>query len=224
MATHASILAWRIPTTEEPGGLQSMGLKRVGHNLCDQHTEQLLVISAAVGSGGRSWHPGEAGQGCSPASCSAQDCSPLKLCCMLTFCGPLPFPPYHTPMRWSIYPHFSGKKKKALSASVTCLRSHSSFEAEWGLAPEQPGSSSLLITIGLTVKSSDAVLQFGLVSLMQHKSIFHLQIFHLLTRVLSLEEPSTEGEIKFPFVSRDKGSAIASTIYHSVLCPMSSKL
>ena len=29
MATHASILAWRIPTTEEPGGLQSMGLKRV---------------------------------------------------------------------------------------------------------------------------------------------------------------------------------------------------
>ena len=97
MATHASILAWRIPTTEEPGGLQSMGLKRVGHNLCDQHTEQLLVISAAVGWGGRSWHPGQAGQGCSPASCSAQDCSPLKPCCMLTFCGPLPFPPYHTP-------------------------------------------------------------------------------------------------------------------------------
>ena len=52
MATHASILAWRIPMTEEPGGLQSMGLKRVGHNLCDQHTEQLLVISAAVGWGG----------------------------------------------------------------------------------------------------------------------------------------------------------------------------
>ncbi|KAM7230493.1 hypothetical protein CapIbe_017983 [Capra ibex] len=31
MATHSSILAWRIPWTEEPGGLQSMGLKRVGH-------------------------------------------------------------------------------------------------------------------------------------------------------------------------------------------------
>ena len=29
MATHSSILAWRIPWTEEPGGLQSMGLKRV---------------------------------------------------------------------------------------------------------------------------------------------------------------------------------------------------
>ena len=32
VATHSSILAWRIPWTEEPGGLQSMGLQRVGHD------------------------------------------------------------------------------------------------------------------------------------------------------------------------------------------------
>ena len=32
MATHSSILAWRIPRTEEPGGLQSMGSHRVGHD------------------------------------------------------------------------------------------------------------------------------------------------------------------------------------------------
>ena len=32
MATQSSILAWRIPWTEEPGGLQSMGLQRVRHN------------------------------------------------------------------------------------------------------------------------------------------------------------------------------------------------
>ena len=32
MATHSSILAWRIPWTEEPGGLQSMGSQRVGQN------------------------------------------------------------------------------------------------------------------------------------------------------------------------------------------------
>ena len=31
MATTSSILAWKIPWTEEPGGLQSMGSKRVGH-------------------------------------------------------------------------------------------------------------------------------------------------------------------------------------------------
>ena len=31
MATHSSILAWRIPWTKEPGGLQSMGSQRVGH-------------------------------------------------------------------------------------------------------------------------------------------------------------------------------------------------
>ena len=32
MATHSSILTWRIPWMEEPGGLRSMGLQRVGHN------------------------------------------------------------------------------------------------------------------------------------------------------------------------------------------------
>ena len=32
MATHSSLLAWGIPWTEEPGGLQSMGLQRVGRN------------------------------------------------------------------------------------------------------------------------------------------------------------------------------------------------
>ena len=32
MATHSSILAWKIPWMEEPGGLQSMGLQRVGHD------------------------------------------------------------------------------------------------------------------------------------------------------------------------------------------------
>ena len=34
MATHSSILAWRIPWKEEPGGLQSLGLQRVGHESC----------------------------------------------------------------------------------------------------------------------------------------------------------------------------------------------
>ena len=32
MATHSVILAWKIPWTEEPGRLQSVGLQRVGHN------------------------------------------------------------------------------------------------------------------------------------------------------------------------------------------------
>ena len=33
MATHSSILAWEIPWTEDPSGLWSLGLQRVGHNL-----------------------------------------------------------------------------------------------------------------------------------------------------------------------------------------------
>ena len=32
MATHSGVLAWRIPWTEEPGGLQPMGSQRVGHD------------------------------------------------------------------------------------------------------------------------------------------------------------------------------------------------
>ena len=42
MATHSSILAWRIPWTEEPGRLQSMGLQRVGHN-CEIEEGMMLI-------------------------------------------------------------------------------------------------------------------------------------------------------------------------------------
>ena len=38
MATHSSILAWKLPWTEEPGGLQSMGSQRVGHDWVVKHT------------------------------------------------------------------------------------------------------------------------------------------------------------------------------------------
>ena len=42
MATHSSVLAWRIPGTGEPGGLPFMGLHRVGHDCSD------LAAAAAV--------------------------------------------------------------------------------------------------------------------------------------------------------------------------------
>ena len=38
MSTHVSTLAWKVPWSEEPGGLQSMGSHRVGHDLVTQHT------------------------------------------------------------------------------------------------------------------------------------------------------------------------------------------
>ena len=40
MATYSSILAWRIPWTEEPGELQFMGLQRVGHDLVTEQRQQ----------------------------------------------------------------------------------------------------------------------------------------------------------------------------------------
>ena len=48
MATHSSILAWKIPWTEEPGGLQSMGSQRVGYDklrLCEEGKESLWQFS-----------------------------------------------------------------------------------------------------------------------------------------------------------------------------------
>ena len=40
MATHSNILAWRIPWTEEPGGLQSMGSQRVKGTLLSMHAQR----------------------------------------------------------------------------------------------------------------------------------------------------------------------------------------
>ena len=42
MATHSSILAWKIPWTEEPDGLQSMGFQRVEHD--SMHTHTMLIV------------------------------------------------------------------------------------------------------------------------------------------------------------------------------------
>ena len=44
MATHSSILAWRIPWTEETGRLQSMGLQRVGSNLATKQQQSLCCL------------------------------------------------------------------------------------------------------------------------------------------------------------------------------------
>ena len=42
MATHSSILAWKVPWAEEPGGLQSMGLQRAGQNWATEAFMQTL--------------------------------------------------------------------------------------------------------------------------------------------------------------------------------------
>ena len=42
MTTDSSILAWEIPWTEEPGGLQSMGSQRVGHDLVTKQQQKII--------------------------------------------------------------------------------------------------------------------------------------------------------------------------------------
>ena len=48
MATHSSILAWKIPWTEEPGGLQSRGLQRVRHDRVTEHTHTHGLIKLVI--------------------------------------------------------------------------------------------------------------------------------------------------------------------------------
>ena len=43
MPTHSSILAWEIPWTVEPGGLQSMGSQRVGEHLATKQQQQQII-------------------------------------------------------------------------------------------------------------------------------------------------------------------------------------
>ena len=47
MATHSSVLAWRIPGTAEPGGLPSMGSHRVGHDWSDLAAAAAAAAAAA---------------------------------------------------------------------------------------------------------------------------------------------------------------------------------
>ena len=50
MANHSSILAWKIPWTEEPGGLQSMGSQRAGHDRAAEHTQINTVFVRCNGT------------------------------------------------------------------------------------------------------------------------------------------------------------------------------
>ena len=68
MATHSSILAWRIPGTGEPGGLLSMGLHRVGHDWSD-----LAAAAAAAG------HTGPKGAGGGVTSSKRAKCNKQKV-------------------------------------------------------------------------------------------------------------------------------------------------
>ena len=48
MATHYSTLVWRTPWTEEPGGLPSLGLQRVGHNLATKQQQKFIRFNAIL--------------------------------------------------------------------------------------------------------------------------------------------------------------------------------
>ena len=55
MATHSSVLAWRIPGTAEHGGLPSLGLHRVGHGLICKMEVNCPHLARSLGSRCRLW-------------------------------------------------------------------------------------------------------------------------------------------------------------------------
>ena len=76
MATHSSILAWKIPWIEEPGWLQSMGSQRAGHDLV---TKQQIVNKIKIKHLEHCESESEVTQSnltlCDPLDCSLLDCS-----------------------------------------------------------------------------------------------------------------------------------------------------
>ena len=48
MVTHSSIFAWRVPRTEETGGLQSRGSQRIGHDLATAHTHKMYICKEVI--------------------------------------------------------------------------------------------------------------------------------------------------------------------------------
>ena len=85
MATHSSVLAWRIPGTGEPGGLPSMGLHRVGHDWSDLAAAAAAVLKEGEMPGG----PLSLDSLQSPARLSSPRVNPahclLPRLCFLTF-------------------------------------------------------------------------------------------------------------------------------------------
>ena len=73
MATHSSILDWEIPWTEEPGGLWSMGLQRVGHNLTPPPQDP-WPLRGTLGSSLRSPAEGEGHEGRSEERRVGKEC------------------------------------------------------------------------------------------------------------------------------------------------------
>ena len=105
MATHSSVLAWRIPGSGEPGGLPSMGSHRVGHDWSDLAAAAALLIRREEN---KKREAKKAGRQAVWASCRAES----------TPEGPRPSPPPGQEGRWSPGPHTSKRRWPVIFLSL----------------------------------------------------------------------------------------------------------
>ena len=105
MATHSSVLAWRIPGAGEPGGLTSMGSHRVGHDWSDL----AAVAAAALGPAGlvHSWSEVKVAQSC------------------LTLCDPMDYTVHGVLqariLEWVAFPFSEGSSQPRDRTRVSCI-------------------------------------------------------------------------------------------------------
>ena len=88
MAMHTSILAWRVPWTEEPGGLQSMGSQRVGYDWSDLVCMHHSLLHNSTGVQGNTLDVGDSNQHRFQFSISSVELSSVTQSCP-TLCDPM---------------------------------------------------------------------------------------------------------------------------------------
>ena len=96
MATHSSVLAWRVPGTGEPGGLPSMGLRRVGHDWSDLATIDIWSGCPVCPPLIWLWTHEEHQESYTPSSFFT------FVCCLFPLVSPIP---YFQPLNSSLLPH-----------------------------------------------------------------------------------------------------------------------
>ena len=114
MATHSSVLAWKIPWTEEPGRLQSVGLQRVRQDWATEHQRIYLILCGSSPESLKKVYSAHSAWDASPSSlCLTFTSLPGGVRCLLAMC--------HQSLSPSLYAPHTGLWCSANSFMVLCL-------------------------------------------------------------------------------------------------------
>ena len=125
MATHSSVLAWRIPGAGEPGGLPSMGSHRVGHDWSDLAAAAATTVTASYRAVSQGTNPPESGTGRLPHSIYSPHCVCARgFTCIISFNHP------DSTLKWVIDPTYKIRKIRLRRLELACPRPQLVVETE----------------------------------------------------------------------------------------------